>query len=108
MRAERPGYAEWADGKVHRCSPAMYAAMAQELCSRPDRLPDLPGLAMPVRVVVGELDRDFVGPSRRMADAIATADLVVIPGAAHSPQFEQPEAWWSAVADFLAADLVVG
>lgn len=103
LRAEREGYAAWADGKVHRCSPDMYAAMAQELCSREDRLAELPALAMPVRVVVGADDRDFVRPSRRMAEAIDTADLVVIPDAAHSPQFENPDAWWSAVSGFLAA-----
>ena len=41
VRAERPGYVEFADGKVHRCSGAMYAAMGMELTSRHDRLDDL-------------------------------------------------------------------
>ena len=42
-------------------------------------------------------------PAQRMADAIPAADLVVIPDAAHSPQFENPDAWWDAVPPFLAA-----
>ena len=29
------------------------------------------------------------------------ARLVVIPDAGHSPQFENPEAWWQALTDFL-------
>jgi pimeloyl-ACP methyl ester carboxylesterase len=102
LRAERPGYAEFSDAKVLRCSPAMYAAMGVELTTRVDRLADLAGLAMPVRVVVGAEDSGFLPASRRLADAIATADLVVIPDAAHSPQFENPQAWWDAVAPFLA------
>ena len=103
LRAERDGYAEFSDAKVHRCSPAMYAAMGVELTTRIDRLSDLASLTMPVRVVVGAEDTGFLPASRRMADAIATADLVVIPDAAHCPQFENPQAWWDAVAPFLAA-----
>jgi pimeloyl-ACP methyl ester carboxylesterase len=102
IRAERDGYAEFADGKVHRCSPAMYAAMGVELTTRADRLADIAGLTMPVRVVVGAEDEGFLPASRRIADAIASADLVVIPDAAHCPQFENPQAWWDAVAPFLA------
>lgn len=107
LRAERQGYAEFADGKVHRCSPAMYAAMGVELTTRADRLADLAGLTMPVRVVVGAEDTGFLPASRRIADAIASADLVVIPDAAHCPQFENPEAWWAAVAPFLRAEQLV-
>ncbi|MEZ5138430.1 MAG: hypothetical protein R2711_06595 [Acidimicrobiales bacterium] len=32
---------------------------------------------------------------------------VVVPDAAHSPQFEHPEAWWAAVHEFLAAEVPV-
>ena len=107
VRAERAGYAEFSDAKVHRCSPAMYAAMGVELTTRADRLAEIAGLTMPVRVVVGAEDRDFLPASRRLAEAIPTADLVVIPDAAHSPQFENPQAWWQAVAPFLAAEQLV-
>jgi 3-oxoadipate enol-lactonase len=107
VRAERQGYAEFADGKVHRCSPAMYAAMGVELTTRADRLADLAGLTMPVRVVVGAEDTGFLPASHRIADAIASADLVVIPDAAHCPQFENPQAWWDAVAPFLKAEQLV-
>jgi pimeloyl-ACP methyl ester carboxylesterase len=93
---------EWNERKLATSSPAMYAAMATELVTRADRLPDLAAVSVPTRVVVGEQDRLFVGAARRMADTIAGADLVVIPDAAHSPQFENPDAWWAAVSGFLA------
>lgn len=105
LRAERPGYVEFGDWKLARSSPAMYAAMATELTSRPDRLAELAGLSpeVAVRIVVGAEDRTFLGAAHRMADAIAHASAVVIDDAAHSPQFEHPEAWWEAVAPFLSA-----
>ncbi|MBX3285825.1 MAG: alpha/beta hydrolase [Actinobacteria bacterium] len=102
VRATRPGYVEWNERKLRTSSPAMYAAMATELVNRPDRLPDLAEVPVPTRVVVGEQDKLFVAAARAMADTIPGADLVVIPDAAHSPQFENPDAWWAAVSSFLA------
>lgn len=107
VRATRPGYAQWSEAKVRACAPAMYAAMAVELTTRPDRLAELAELTVPTRVLVGAQDRDFLAASERMAEAIGPADLVVIVDAAHSPQIENPEAWWQAVAPWLAADLLV-
>lgn len=106
MRATRPGYVEANERKVHACSPEMYASMALGLTSRPDRLAELATLAVPTRVVVGEHDVDFLAASHRLAEAIPGADLVVIPDGAHSPQVESPEAWWRAVAPWLAGSLV--
>lgn len=103
VRASRPGYVEWNEQKVRTSSPAMYAAMATELVNRPDRLADVAGLAIPTRVVVGAEDTAFVAAAHRLAGAIEGSDLVVIPDAAHSPQFENPAAWWEAVSTFLAA-----
>lgn len=103
LRATRPGFAEWSDAKAHGVAPAMYAAMALALTTRPDRLPALAGLTVPTRVVVGAEDVDFLPAGRRLAATIPGADLVVIDDAKHSPQFEHPEAWWDAVAPFLAA-----
>jgi len=105
VRAERPGYVEFADGKVHRCSGAMYAAMGMELTSRHDRLDELAALSMPTLVIVGDEDRLMLAPSHRMAAAIPDAELVVVPDAAHSPQFENPEPWWKVVSAFLAPGL---
>ena len=45
----------------------------------------------------------FVAASQAMADAIPGADLAVLEGAAHSPQFETPDAWWATLTAFLDA-----
>ncbi len=86
-------------------SPAMYAAMLQlitDATSGLDRLPDLASITAPTLVIVGDEDTPFLKPSRRMAETIPGAELAVIPDAAHCPQFEAPEAWWSALSDFLS------
>lgn len=62
----------------------------------------LPRIAAPTTVIVGELDAPFRSPSERMAAAIPDARLVIIPGAAHSPQDEQTAAWLDAVEAHLA------
>ena len=56
---------------------------------------------VPALVLVGEEDAPFRKPSARMAEAIPGAELVVIPDAGHSPQFETPDAWWEALQAFL-------
>jgi len=103
--ATRPGYREFGDRKMLASSPAMYASMLQAITDHtagPDRLSDLGGVRVPTLVIVGEEDRPFLKPSRRMAEAIPGARLAVIPDAGHSPQFESPDAWWAALTGFLA------
>ncbi len=100
--AERAGYEEWSESKMLRSSPAMYASMLGYLDSVEDRLAALAGVAQPTLVMVGELDEGFLGASRRMADAIPGAELVVLDGGGHSPQFEATAAWRDALDRFLA------
>ncbi len=101
--AERPGFAEFEDYKFRAASPDLYASLATELVTLPDSLDKLRDLPpnLPVLVMVGEEDTPFLEFSRQMQRAIQGARLVVIPDAGHSPQFENPEAWWKAVSDFL-------
>jgi pimeloyl-ACP methyl ester carboxylesterase len=82
----------------------MYAAMIQAITDATglDRLPELERIDVPTLVLVGEQDAPFRKPAQRMADAIADAELVVIPNAGHSPQFENPDHWWKALSTFLA------
>jgi len=102
LYAERPGYADWAQAKVLASSPVMAKAMMAELGHRPDRLPELRSLGLPVLVIAGEHDMPgFVAGSTAMAEAIPGATLAVLAGAAHSPQLETPDAWWAAVSAFL-------
>lgn len=101
LRAERPGYVEFGEWKFRACASAMYAAMVPRMLGQPDRLDHLRSLDVPTLVVVGGQDRAFLGPSRRLAEAIDGCRLVELPDAGHSPQFEAPEAWWTAVSGFL-------
>jgi pimeloyl-ACP methyl ester carboxylesterase len=102
--AERPGHKEFNERKLLAASPAMYAAIIPAITDRAngfDTLPELGAVGVPTLVLVGEEDGPFLKPARSMAEAIPGAELVVIPDAGHSPQFENPSAWWAALSGFL-------
>jgi len=101
VRAERPGYIEFGDRKLLASSPAMVASVLGQFASVDDRLEQLAAHSTPTLVIVGEQDLPFVRPSQRMADVMPGASLAVIPDGGHSPQFEAPDAWWSALSSFL-------
>jgi pimeloyl-ACP methyl ester carboxylesterase len=104
LLVDRPDVAEFEDRKFRATSPALYAAMAPAFVRATDRLDELEALpsALPVLVMVGDQDQPFIGPSERMTAAIPGGSLAVIPDAGHSPQFENPAAWWDALSAFLA------
>jgi len=56
-------------------------------------------LRMPVALVVGERDGKFTATARRIADAMAAAELVVVSGAGHAVHLEAP----AAVAEVIGA-----
>jgi pimeloyl-ACP methyl ester carboxylesterase len=62
----------------------------------------LPNVAVPTLVLVGSEDRNFLGAADYMASKIPGAKKVVIPGAGHAANLDQPAAFNAAVADFLA------
>jgi pimeloyl-ACP methyl ester carboxylesterase len=99
--AEDPSYAARGDRNLRASSPAMYAAMLVAITSSPDRLAELAAVAVPTLVLVGEQDEPFRAASSAMAETIGGAELAVLPGGGHSPQFEAPEVWWDALAGFL-------
>jgi len=105
LLAGQAGYAEFTDRKFRTSSPAMYAAMAPVFPTAADRLDILRQLPanVPVLVIVGEHDQPFLAPSRRMAAAVPRGSLAVIPDAGHCPQFENTDAWWLALTEFLAS-----
>ena len=100
--AEKPGYKEFNDRKFLATAPAAYAGLLRAMFEATDRLERLRTLTMPTLVITGEQDKPIVEPSSAMADAIPGAELVVIADAGHSPQFENPDAWWAALSTFLA------
>lgn len=103
--AERPGYQEFNDRKWASLSPVMWATLGREIRDQPDQLAAMAGVRCPTLVLVGEQDTPFLGVSRDMVETIPGSVLVVIPNAGHSPQFENPAAWLSAIEGFLDSTL---
>jgi pimeloyl-ACP methyl ester carboxylesterase len=72
----------------------------------PDAWACLSEISVPVLVVVGDLDlRHVQERGREVARRISGATLRVMPGAAHLPAFEQPEAFAEIARAFLRANL---
>jgi len=101
LLTEREGYAEFMDRKFRATSAAAYAGLMTAMMDATDRLDALRSLRVPTMVIVGEDDRPLRRESRRLAEAIPGATLVVVDGAGHSPQFENPDGWRDAMRSFL-------
>jgi pimeloyl-ACP methyl ester carboxylesterase len=99
--AERPGFADYVARKWGALAPVMWQSMAHEIVHQPHQLDAMAAVACPTLVLVGDEDTVFLEPSRSLAATVPGAELVVIPGAGHSPQFEHPEAWYLALRGFL-------
>lgn len=100
----RPELLQTGIDKILQSSPAMWTALNREILALPDLTARLRAVKIPTMVMVGAEDDPFIRPAVRLAAAIPKATLSVIPGAAHSPQFESPEEFWSALAEFLRLD----
>jgi pimeloyl-ACP methyl ester carboxylesterase len=98
---ERPGYQEFNDKKWFTLSAVMWATMARAIRDQPDQLAELAAVRCPTLVMVGEEDDPFLRVSKETADTIPGAEIVVIEDAGHSPQFENPDAWFAALSGFL-------
>ena len=69
---------------------------------RPDSTSDLPKLKIPTLVIHGTEDQLIpVAEAEATAAGIPGAELLIIPGAGHMPNLEQPAAFNDAVRDFL-------
>jgi pimeloyl-ACP methyl ester carboxylesterase len=64
-------------------------------------IPRLDALAMPVLVIVGDRDRGSLEPSRALASALPSAQLIVVPDAGHVVNLEQPAAFNDVLTSFL-------
>ncbi len=79
-------------------------AVSEDRGDGPEPIGRLDAIAAPTLVVVGERDQpDFIAIADRLATDIAGAKKVVIEGAGHLPNMEQPEAFNRALLEFLAA-----
>jgi len=89
---------------AHRSAEGLAVAARGMLTQRDARVIDsLPAIAVPSLVVVGANDAPFLAASDYMAAKIPGAQKVVIPGAGHAANIDQPEAFNAAILGFLVA-----
>ena len=89
---------------IKQQSPIAVRNAIQRMMHRPDSTPLLAQVSVPALVITGAEDEMIpVEESRKMAGAIRGAKLVVIPGAGHLANLEQPEAFNAALNEFLTA-----
>jgi len=89
-------------GGTHRSAQGLALAARGMLAQRDARVMEsLPGIRVPALIVVGADDTPFLQSADVMAAKIAGAQKVVIPGAGHVANVDQPEAFNAAVRSFL-------
>lgn len=101
VRRERPDYEEYGRRNFFNVPAVAYAALISDIAYQPDQLAEMRGVTCPTLVIVGEQDQAFLPDSLALADTIPGAELVVIPDAGHSPQFENPPVYQEAMERFL-------
>jgi pimeloyl-ACP methyl ester carboxylesterase len=87
---------------MQRISPQGIAGALRGMACRPDRRGDLPKIAVPTLVLVGE--EDVITPpaeAKAMAESIPNARLELIPHAGHMAPYENPSVANAAILRFL-------
>jgi pimeloyl-ACP methyl ester carboxylesterase len=79
-----------------------YTALATELGTATNITESLASISCPTTVLVGEADEPFVKPSRAMADRVPNAELHIISGASHCPQYENAARWKEVISAHLS------
>lgn len=88
--------------RLARMSVDGFAGAWQAMCRWPGTEQRAHAIRTPTLVIHGELDAPLALGSRWLADNIPGARLVVVPEAAHSPQFERPELFDAALRRHIA------
>ncbi len=88
--------------KFTQMDPAAFVALGHALLSYDSMLDELSTLDLPTTVIVGENDIGIRMGCETLAETTQGARLVVIDGAGHSPQEDDPPAWLAAVRAHLA------
>ena len=87
---------------THRSARGLALAARGMMAQRDARIMDsLATIAAPTLVLVGENDTQFLVPADYMAAKIPGARKVVLPDAGHAANIDQPEAFNTAVLEFL-------
>ena len=95
-------YWERVRAKIEAMDPEAFATLGPLLATHEGVEDRLAEIRCPTTVVVGEEDAAFLAPSQLLEAGIRGARRVEIPGAAHSPQIENPEPWLTAIREHLA------
>ena len=88
--------------KLGQMDPEAFIALADELANHDSYEGRLSEITCPTTVIVGEHDQPFLKPSQTMAHHIPDAQLIMVPAAAHSPQYENHEDWRAAIESHLS------
>jgi 3-oxoadipate enol-lactonase len=99
---QRPERVEPMTAVMAKTAPQGIAGALRGMAARPDRRGDLPKIAVPTLVLVGE--DDVITPpaeARAMAESIPNAQLAVIPQAGHMAPYENPSVANAAILRFL-------
>lgn len=88
--------------KLTQMDPVAFRALGLQLSGVTDVTRQVGDIHVPTTVIVGEADDPFIDPSRMMAETIPGAVLNIIEDAAHSPQYENRDAWRAAIDTHLA------
>lgn len=88
---EQPDLVERVRSMIEENEPATIGAALEGMAERPDSTDILPGIHVPVLVVVGSADT-LIAPAEaeEMANAIPGASLCILAGAGHLTNMEQP------------------
>ena len=90
---------------THRSAAGLARAARGMLAQFDSRIIEsLPEIPVPTLVLVGEKDEPFINGSQYMTKKIPNSTYVVIPGAGHASNLDQPEAFNAAVESFLGAN----
>ena len=100
--SQRPELAEGVRRMMARQRPAGVAAALLGMAERPDRTPTLKGLEVPMLVITGSDDSLIpVSESEAMAAAVPGSELVIVRGAGHLANVEDPRAFNAALRRFV-------
>jgi pimeloyl-ACP methyl ester carboxylesterase len=103
---DRPEVVAEVRGIAEAIPPSQIDAAILAMMSRPDSTPLLSQISCATLVLVGEEDAVTpVAEAEAMQRAIGRSMLVTLPGAGHLSNLEMPDAFSTALADFLLAPL---
>ena len=66
-----------------------------------NRVPDMHRITVPALITVGKYDELTPACALRMKNALPDAELAVFPNSSHMPFYEEPDAYYRVLLDFL-------